>query len=178
MPLDNETVQIEKSKTDPQCFEPLYLKYYQPILKFVYKRVDSFDDCKEITATVFTKALTNISKYRHRGFPFSSWLYRIAINEITQFYRDTKKMRTISIDERGVGNIAEEANTVKNDLLENLKLALDYLSEDEWLLIELRYFEERPFLEVGAILGITESNAKVKTYRTIEKLKWVFTKIA
>ena len=52
-----------------------------------------------------------------------------------------------------------------------------YLSEDEFLLIELRFFEERPFVEVGELLGITENNAKVKTYRVLDKLRGVYAKI-
>ena len=64
MLIENEKQQIEKSKTDPNCFEPLYVKYYELMLKFVYKRVESFDDSKEIVSIVFTKALTNITKYK------------------------------------------------------------------------------------------------------------------
>ncbi|MDO9000331.1 MAG: sigma-70 family RNA polymerase sigma factor [Bacteroidota bacterium] len=174
----DEKQQIEESKTNPQCFEPLYVKYYEPILKFIYKRVESFDDTKEIVAIVFTKALINITKYKDQGFPFSSWLYRISINEINQFYRDTKKMRAISIDENGIQNLAAETDTEKREMISHLKAALNYLSEDEYMIIELRYFEERPFSEVGEILGITENNAKVKTYRIIEKLKGVFEKVS
>ncbi|MBK7668389.1 MAG: hypothetical protein IPJ32_14255 [Sphingobacteriaceae bacterium] len=91
MDIEIEQKLIEQSKTDPQAFERLYIKYYEQILKFVYKRVESLDDTRDITSTVFIKALSNISKYKDMGFPFSSWLYRIAINEINMFYRKTKK---------------------------------------------------------------------------------------
>ncbi len=178
MQSELERQYIEASKTDPKCFEALYTLYYERILKFIYKRVESLDDTREITAIVFTKALTNIKKYRHQGFPFSSWLYRIAINEINQFYRDSKKMRVISIDTKSVNNIAEETDKLNSDLRSALKKALQYLSGEELMLIELRYFEERPFLEVGEILDITENNAKVKTYRVLDKLRTIFNKIA
>jgi len=178
MLIANEKQHIEKSKTDPRCFEPLYVTYYEPILRFVYKRIESFDDCQEITNIVFTNALANITKYRDQGFPFSSWLYRIAINEIHQFYRSSKKRRAISIDEKGIRNMAAETDSSKSELIDALKKALLYLSEEELELIELRYFEERPFAEVGQILGITENNAKVKTYRVLDKLRVVYAKIA
>ena len=45
------------------------------------------------------------------------------------------------------------------------------LPEDELQLIEMRFFEKRSFKEIGEILEITENNAKVKTYRILEKLK-------
>lgn len=174
---ENEKQQIEDSKTNSQCFEPLYIKYYEQILKFVYRRIENLDDGREVTSVVFTKALTNINKYKDHGFPFSSWLYRIAINEITQFYRDSNKIRVISVDEKGIKNIAEETGSQKNEQISTLKKALLYLSDEESMLIELRYFESRPFSEVGQILEITETNAKVKTYRVLDKLKSIYAKI-
>lgn len=114
---DIEKQQIEDSKADPEYFEPLYIKYYEPILKFVYKRIENLNDVREVTSIVFTKALANIHKYKDQGFPFSSWLYRIAINEINQFYRDNTKVRIISIDEKGINNIAEETGSEKNELI-------------------------------------------------------------
>jgi len=35
----------------------------------------------------------------------------------------------------------------------------------------MRFFEKRSFKEIGEIMGITENNAKVKIYRTLDKLK-------
>jgi RNA polymerase sigma-70 factor (ECF subfamily) len=173
-----EKKQIEDAKIDPQKFEPLYLKYYELIIRFVYKRVENLEDCKEVTAIVFSKAIGNIKQYKDFGFPFSSWLYRIAINEITQFYRDKTKMRIISISERTLVNIIEDAGEDKTEMVATLKKALLYLEEGDLSIIELRYFEEKPFAEVGQILGITENNAKVKTYRALDKLKTIYKKIS
>lgn len=173
-----EIQQIEESKSNPQCFEPLYTKYYEQILKFVFKRMDNLEDTREVTSIIFSKALSNIKKYNDHGYPFSSWLFRIAINEITQFYRDSKKMRSVSIDEDGIKQIAEETGGYKKELIVVLKKALHYLNDMDMLLIELRFFEERPFSEVGEIIGITENNAKVKTYRAIDRLKIIYTKIS
>jgi len=177
MSNQTEEQQIEAAKTNPQCFEPLYLKYYEQILRFVYKRVELLDDSREVTAIIFTKALVGISKYKNQGFPFSSWLFRIAINEINQFYRHSKKTRAISIDEKTIKYMANEVDVKTDERIAILKKALLHLSREDLLLIELRYFEERPFLEISHILQITESNAKIKTYRVLDKLKDIYSKI-
>ncbi len=169
---------IESSKLDPQCFEPLYKKYYELILKFSYKRLDTVEDAYEITGNTFAKALENIGKYKQQGFLFSSWLYRIAINEINEFYRKAKKNRTVNIDDTASRYIAEETGRDKQELSQSLKVALQYLDLEELELLELRFFEERPFSEVAEILGITENNAKVKTYRVIDKLRIIFGKVS
>jgi RNA polymerase sigma-70 factor (ECF subfamily) len=174
---EKERQQIADAKNNPLGFEPLYTKYYPDILRFVYRRIENLDDCREVTATVFTKSLLNIDKYKNQGFPFSSWLYRIALNEISQFYRDADKMRVISIDEKGIKNIAEESGQWDNEQYFILKKSLQLLSEDELRLIELRFFEGRSFAEICQILEITENNAKVKTYRALDKLREAYTKI-
>jgi RNA polymerase sigma-70 factor, ECF subfamily len=172
-----EARQIEEAQKDPRCFEPLYKKYYERILRFVYKRMENLDDTREITSGVFIKALSNIGKYRHRGHPFSSWLYRIALNEIAQFYRDASKMRVVSIDSYGLNRLSEETEKDGHSLGPVLARALQHLNEDEVLLLELRFFENKAFAEVGAILEITENHAKVKTYRVLDKLREIFKKL-
>jgi RNA polymerase sigma-70 factor (ECF subfamily) len=52
--------------------------------------------------------------------------------------------------------------------------ALSMLKEDALQLIEMRFFERRSFKEIGDILELTENNAKVKTFRALEKLKQHF----
>lgn len=177
MDIEIEREHITNSKKDPQCFEPLYLYNYERILNFVYKRLVDLEETREITAIVFTKALTNISKYEDRGFPFSSWLFRIAINEINQFYRHNKKARAVSLNDHAVANIAEETGSSIEAALLLLKRAIGELSEDDVFLIEMRFFEKRSFSEIGQILEITENNAKVRTYRVLDKLKEVYLKL-
>ena len=79
--LEEEQV-IAAAKRDPKRFEPLYRSYYEPIFRFVYKRLDSMEQAQDVTSQVFLKALTNLKKYQSRGLPFGSWLYRIAVSEV------------------------------------------------------------------------------------------------
>lgn len=178
--MDNEIEKqlIEDSKKDPKSFERLYIKYYELILKFVYKRVESLDDTRDITSTVFIKALANISKYKDMGFPFSSWLYRIAVNEINMFYRSSKKARVISLNEQGLKNMTEDTSNVDPEMLMALKRSLLHLSPEELFLIELRFFENKSFAEMGVILDITEANAKIRTYRALDKLRSIYARVA
>lgn len=178
MDIEIEKQLIEESKKDPQAFERLYIKYYEQILKFVYKRVESLDDTRDITSSVFIKALASIPKYKEMGFPFSSWLYRIAINEINMFYRNSKKSRVISLDDRGLRNLSNETNDVDPEALMTLKKSLLHLSPEELFLIELRFFESKAFAEMGEILDISEANAKIRTYRALDKLRSIYSKVA
>lgn len=164
--------QVELALNDMSHFRGLYEKYYENILRYVYQRVNSKDEAIDITGQVFLNAMVNLKKYSFRGLPFSSWLYRIAMNELMMLFRKNKTKRCINIDEAGLNNIAVE---LKDELQEHkqkiLIAALSRLTADDYELIQMRFFEQRSFAEVAEITGITENNAKVKTYRIIDKLK-------
>jgi RNA polymerase sigma-70 factor (ECF subfamily) len=163
---------INSAKKNSRYFAPIYKKYHEQIFRFIYQRLDSIDDASDITSQVFLKALLNLNKFEFKGFPFSSWLYKIALNEVNQYYRKTKKERTVNIDnekiEIFINEIDEENNEIKLQLLTKI---LAELNEEKLLLIEMRFFEKRSFKEISEILNITENNAKVKTYRILEEMK-------
>ena len=171
--LANEQVMIEKSKNNSKEFAVIYDKYYEKIFRFIYQRMDDKKYAFDTTQQVFLKALDNLHKYEYRGVPFSSWLYRIASNEITNLFRQQKTQRTVNIDTANVYNIIEEIQESKIEQYHDTIVTIisEELEEDDLQLIEMRFFEKRSFREIGEILDITENNAKVKTYRILEKLK-------
>jgi RNA polymerase sigma-70 factor (ECF subfamily) len=116
--------------------------------------------------------MQKLSSYNYKGVPFSAWLFRIASNEVAQYYRDEKKKRVISIQQDHLQNLYHEVEDPSPESQTGLLVhTLNHLKEEELQLIEMRFFEERPFKEIAQILGITESNAKVKTYRILERMK-------
>lgn len=173
---DVEESIIRKSQTDSAAFRPLYEKYYKRIFLFILHRVGEKSITADITAQVFLKALVGIHKYRFRGLPFSAWLFRIALNECNDFYRKNKRARLVTMEVEMLENLHDEltAETQLEDLKERLPLILQRLSAKELQVIELRFFEQRPFKEVADILEVTETYAKVKVYRTLAKLKKLF----
>lgn len=176
--LEEELRWIEAAKLDPGQFRPLYEKYHQPIVRYLYQRMNSKDLAFDVASQVFLKALLNLQSYEYRGLPFASWLYRIAHNEMVQVFRKEKDRRCINADVSDLKFICEEnQEPFFEEHLPALKLLVSRLKEAELNLIEMRYFEKRPFKEIAEILNITEVNAKVKMYRILEKLKQGMRKI-
>ncbi len=167
-----ELVIIDASKENPAAFAPLYDKYHEPIFRYIHQRIDDKDTAFDLVQQVFLKALENIRRFEFRGLPFASWLYRIAKSEVYQALRNNQKLRAVNIDTVQVGELFEE---IKEDLSEEkAKKATETiaaLEEDDLQLIEMRFFERRPFKEIGQILGITEVHAKVKTYRLLDRIR-------
>lgn len=170
--IAEEGLIIESSKNDPSCFRPIYDKYFGMVLNFLYQRIDDKDTAIDLTQQTFMKALTNISKYEHRGLPFSSWLFRIANNELNTLFRENAKLRTVNLSDT-ISNVLQQELEDENlsEWITRLKKVIRNLKESDFRIVEMRFFENRPFAEIGEILEITENNAKVKTYRIIEKMK-------
>lgn len=175
--LTDEEKLILAAQANRDKFQPLYEKYYTQILKFVYQRVTTKDDAYDITQQVFLQAMLSLNKYELRGFPFSSWLYRIAINELNQAFRKNEKQRGVNLEEKHLKDIVEEMNEGAIEEKESILLeALTGLDEEDFQLVEMRFFEKRAFKEIGEILNITEASAKMKLYRILDKLKPILEK--
>ena len=170
--MEAEWIEIQAAQQNPARFQPLYERYYESIFRFIFRRMADEALTADLCSQVFLKAMQRLHRYEYRGVPFSAWLYRIASNEVTQYFRQHQKSRMVSLEESRIADLADEMDTVEAvPLLDNLAGMLDQLKEHELQLVEMRFFEQRPFKEIADILGITESNAKVKTYRILEKMK-------
>jgi RNA polymerase sigma-70 factor (ECF subfamily) len=169
---DSELIQL--SKTNQKYFGELYERYFDSIFRFVFRRLGGNETASgDLSQQTFIKAMVNISKYEDRGMPFSSWLYRIAQNEVNLFFRENKKDFTIEIEERQFICILEEAEIgsyMSIDDQEKLMEMINNLGQEQLDLIELRFFQELSFKEIAEIYSITEANAKMKVYRILEKM--------
>jgi RNA polymerase sigma-70 factor (ECF subfamily) len=82
----------------------------------------------------------------------------------------------VTIEDVSVEHLYEEftSDSHLEDLKSRLPAILQKLTVEELQVIELRFFEQRPFKEVADIIGITETYAKVKVYRILDKMKKLF----
>ena len=170
--IESEWQEILAAKDNPTLFKPIYERYYLQIFRFIFKRVANESLAADICSQVFTKALQKLDQYQFKGVPYSAFLYRVASNEITSHYRKTQKNRIVSFEDAQLNNITDEMEeTISQHSTAELLQALDELPLAKMQMIEMRFFEKRSFKEIAAIMEITESNAKVKTYRILEKLR-------
>ena len=71
------------------------------------------------------------------------------------------------MDMAGEANLA---NHMSMEDQERLVTAINNLQQEQQDLIELRFFQEMSFKEIAEIYDITEANAKMRTYRILEKI--------
>jgi len=85
-------------------------------------------------------------------------------------------MRTVVLEDIDIRELYEDLTEEQswNQWEQKLPIVLEHLSSEDLQLIELRYFEQRPFKEVSEIMSLTENNTKVRAYRILDKMKKIF----
>lgn len=175
--INSEHKLVEAAKKDKEKFREIYNTYYEIVFRFIYQRTGDETTTSDIVSEVFFKALGNLTKYEFRGLPFSSWLLRIAHNETIKYYRKISKARVVKLETKHLQNLTSEESDNHIDELKPLLLsALKELKTEDLQLIEMRFFEGRPFKEMAEILNKKESAVKMRVYRILAKLKCYFKK--
>ncbi|MES1181394.1 MAG: sigma-70 family RNA polymerase sigma factor [Flavobacterium sp.] len=91
---------------------------------------------------------------------------------MNKFYRKNKGKKIYSIEEIKVREIIERGDEeYDEERVQRLMVYLKDLPADMLQVLELRFFEDKDFREIAYILDITESGAKMRTYRALDKLR-------
>ena len=162
---------------EASAFGLLY-DYYQPkIYRFIAIKVSRSEEAEDLTHQVFLNAWQNIKNYKNQGFPFSSWLYRIARNQVIDYYRTSKE--TVDVEQVDPEYFAVPASIhfeVDNNLkIGEVRLAIEKLSPDYQDVIIMRFVEELSIKETADTLQKSEGAVKLMQYRALKKLKELLT---
>ncbi len=163
---------ITKAKAGQQdSLAELYDWYFKKIYRFIFYRVGHKEVAEDLTEDVFVKAFAKISSVSNNS-SFEGWLYQIARNTVIDYYREKKMI--IALDE--VENTLEyESNIIDVlSLQEQQKIFLKYLkqlTDEQQLVIKLKFLENLDNPEIAAILDKTEGAIRVIQHRAIQKLQ-------
>ncbi|OGN28770.1 MAG: hypothetical protein A3A33_03235 [Candidatus Yanofskybacteria bacterium RIFCSPLOWO2_01_FULL_49_25] len=161
--------------TEAQFIE-LYHEYAPKIYKYCYFRVNSKEDAEDLASRVFIKTWDYIVA-GERVDNMRAFLYRVAHNQVVDFYKTSKKDREVSIHnfEDDEVDIPDESTFVEDiDMkmtISGIQSKLDTLHEAYRELIVLRYVNDLSIQEIASITGLTENNVSVKLHRAVESLK-------
>ena len=166
---------LDRSKKDVKAFGILYEKYFDRIFRFIYRQTDDEELTADLCSQTFLIALNNVGKYEFRGVPVSAWFYKIAGNEVNKYYRKRNSTKVYSLEEARVRElIAQENEDYDEERLYQLVEFMKDLPTDMIEVLQLRFFEGKEFNEIAFILEMTESGAKMRTYRALDRLRTKF----
>ncbi|HEU65150.1 MAG TPA: sigma-70 family RNA polymerase sigma factor [Chloroflexi bacterium] len=184
MDLSAEEELIRQAQKDPHAFAELYDHYYSKIFGYVLRRTANLEAAQDITSETFLKALKKLWQFRWRSVSFSSWLYKIASNEINQYFRKAEYKKSTSLEElqeQGFEPISpHDPESELIEAQEKLEQYQEFLDVQKKLVrlpakyqevIALRFFEQKQIKEIAEILGKKEGTIKSLLHRAVEKLR-------
>ncbi len=144
-------------------------------------------DIEDFTQSIFLALATSLNNYDSKH-PLARFVCVVAERIVIDEYRKTKAAKrdaaTESVehhdgDEEGTRMVQSELEPPdqqmeRAQLVSHLRGALGGLDPKCRELIHLRYYNELPFGEIAAIVGLTENTLTVQTRRCLEKLKAVY----
>lgn len=150
--------------------------YGQRIFTLVQQIVSNREDAEDLTQDIFVKAFESLKNYRG-DCQFITWIYRIAYNMTNSALRKSKQRQEfLPTDE----NTPEPAGTdssfdfadeeERDERIEDLQLALSWLTAEERVLITLFYYDNKSIEDCAYITGLSEANTKVRLHRIRKKL--------
>ncbi|MBA3648364.1 MAG: sigma-70 family RNA polymerase sigma factor [Chitinophagales bacterium] len=161
---------------DQSAYARLMARYRDSIYFLVLKMVRQEDDANDMTIEAFGKAFSNLSKYTP-DFAFSTWLYKIALNNCIDFIRK-KKIETFSIhdtaeNEKGETYIIDvqsnaadpEERYIRNQRNQLLRDIVEKMDPKYRQLIELRFFEEFSYEEIALTTKLPLGTVKAQLFR-------------
>ncbi|KKU15693.1 hypothetical protein A3I34_01755 [Candidatus Jorgensenbacteria bacterium RIFCSPLOWO2_02_FULL_45_12] len=172
--MKEEELLIQKAQRgESEAFGVLYDAYLPKIYRFIYLKVTSKADAEDITHHVFMNSWENIGSFRFQGFPFSSWLYRIAHNAVIDFYRTRKNTVDIeSVIETEAADIPIDGDVLDTRYeAEKVHTALKTLKPDEQSVVIMKFINELSNAEVSVALEKSEGAIRVIQHRALKNLK-------
>lgn len=158
---DEERDLITRIKKDePDAFRPLYQAYFPRVYAYVAYRVGRVQDAEDITSGIFIKVIEVIDRFEYRGDgSFAAWVFRIAHNDVKQFYRYSAKTSDISLDElpdiRSHSSLPDEA-FMRQERFTRLRTMLNSLSKRRQEILSLRFFAGLRNQEIAEVMNLDE----------------------
>jgi RNA polymerase sigma-70 factor (ECF subfamily) len=184
MTLEEEKQLVKDSQNDPESFGLIFDHYYPKILNFFFRRTSNIQISEDLTSEVFFKALRGLQKFKWQSVPFSAWLFRIANNELIDYYRkglqktaslnelqDEHDFDVSGNDDASTETIMLEAQKENFSQFQIVKECLGKLPEHYREVLSLKYFEKLSTLEIAHILNKPEGTIKSLVSRGTDLLR-------
>ena len=170
------TAEKQKSGTniDSAIFREIYEAYYKRVYNYTSYRINNHHDVEDLVSQIFERVIQKYNTYDPKQPIFEAWLFKIARNTITDYFRKQKKNYSISLNYvisfLSRDNQPEEI-VVINESNIRLVRALAKLSGKERNVVALKFAAELKNINIAEVMGISSSNVGTILFRSLRKLR-------
>ena len=174
---------------DVNAFERLLKRYQAHVVRIVKKHIP-FDKVEEVAQDVFVRTYESLPTFKGDD-GFKQWLSTITIRTCYDFWRKHYRYREIPLSslsekhqvwlEEATSNSSSQSfyeRDSQKEAREILDWALDKLSPEDRMVLELVYLEGYSIKEAAKLLGWSTVNVKVRSFRARKKLHKLIKKMS
>jgi RNA polymerase sigma-70 factor (ECF subfamily) len=176
---------VEHGQGTP-TFEEIYEAYADRVLNLAYRMTGNEDTARDLTQEIFIKVYEHLESFEHRSQVFT-WLYRIAVNHITNHLNKEKRRRWLSLMEWKISDVfrEEEAGAAfdppAKELPADKKLEADERAKLVWSMVQtlpvkyraplvLFHYDGMSYREIADTLGLSLSAVETRIHRAKKQL--------
>ena len=168
---DELTLLSRARQLEPAALEQIHETYYAAIFRYVAFRVGDRATAEDLTSEVFTRLLTALRDKNAPQNTLRGWLYGVAARVINDHHRRAYRTPQTELDESLIAGDHDPADIVENRLTqENLKHAMQDLTEEQRHVLSLRFGADMPIQDVARTLGKSEGAIKQLQARAVAAL--------
>src|SRR5467141_921546 len=176
---DRELVR-RAQREDKEAFEELVRRHQHRVFAVAGGILRRREDVEDIAQQVFLKAYFALKRFDQRA-AFSTWLYKITVNECWDLLRK-KKVRPLvyeadlSEEQARMIEASEEKRSTAPDISERLEARqqverlLEGLDERDRLMLILKEVEGFSIEEIGEVLDLNANTVKVRLFRARRRI--------
>jgi RNA polymerase sigma-70 factor (ECF subfamily) len=175
VPVDLERATVDRARQgDQAALADLYDWYMPRVYRYAVARLGNVAEAEDLTEEVFLRMLSAISSFRWREVPFSSWIFRIAHNQVaTHFRRTAQRGGPASALSEDMEDWRDgPASTVEEIITrDEVRRATYQLPDAQRDVILLRFVAGMSIAETAKVLGKREGNVKALQHKGVAKLQ-------
>ncbi|MFT8322271.1 MAG: sigma-70 family RNA polymerase sigma factor [Bacillus sp. (in: firmicutes)] len=157
--------------------EELYVKYNHDVLHFLVFMGVNQEQAEDLAQEVFMRVLKTKSNFKGNSSE-KTWLYKIAKNIAVDHFRKQKGIDlhnfytnvSFFMEMKDDRALPEEV-TMRKEVWHWINDCLQFCTDDQRMVIIIRYMYEMSIVETAAYLGWTESKVKITQHRALKVLR-------
>lgn len=177
MQSDNHLIRKIKKKQNKEAAGLLIERYYREIYAYTYRQVACKELAMDLTQEIFILVLKGIRTFDEKKGSFRTWIYRIASNKITDYYRSHAYRKSQlegpygqEYEHTGVSPDISSQVLRQETIREVMAVIVRY--DEPWIQIFQKHcFEEQTFAEIAEVLKLSEGTVKTRYYKMLAQIR-------
>jgi len=177
---DDRTLVVRAQKEDKEAFEELIRRHSNRVFAVASGILHRREDVEDISQQVFVKAYFSLKRFDQRA-AFSTWLYKITVNECWDLLRKRKvrplvyeadlseeQAKQIAASDQGAPDRPDVSECL--EARQQVEMLLEGLDERDRVMLILKEVEGFAIEEIAEVLDLNSNTVKVRLFRARKKI--------